>query len=793
MFNDNTKKTTLIATLVFLVLMPILSFGGTLGLAGQSGKKELEEGIIAYEIQDYRTAAANFLAAAEKGNDEAQYYIGLCYHDGKGVQKDLNKALQWLKKSAEKNNENALYQLGEWYLNGDGVRKDTDEALKWYRKSADKGGAKAMSKLGMFYYEGKLLEKDIKEAVRLWKKASDKGNDYAMSRLAYCLFNGIGIEKNISEAIRLCRKTLENSARNYSVEKQLNKYVELQKALEAANNGDVNAIMKLAYAYEDGETGPINDFNLGKGVEKDLKESAKWYHLAADKGDAEAMKRLGKFYVLGYGVEIDTNAAIKWYRKALDNGVTYDRNEIEKKIDALTKYTKAVEASNKGDAAAMCEIGDNFLNKEFGWIKSLSSGPDCEKEALEWYRKAADKGSGEAMFKIGKCRYNVSDKEAFEWFQKSAEKGYPDAIRKIADSYLNGKGVEADLKEAAKWYRLIPEDKEVKEILECLGDIDMISDATEQGDAEMMYETAKKYYALGNRSQAINWYEKAAENGHVKAMFWLGDYYRSNLTGDRWYNKAVEAATKVAAQGDADAMFMLAEYYEMRNSFLSEKWYADAADAFSKKAEQGDAKAQFMMGKFYNNGKGVKQSNTEALKWYRKAADQDYTDAQYNIGAMYYNGDYSFPKNDVEAYLWFSKAAAHGDKGAIEMLKRERMVDVGKTYSGAENGDAKSQYELGVKYYRMKDYKEAVKWFQMAADKGNAEAMNKLGECYHNGYGVEKKDEEGTKWDRKAVEKIFEENEKGSIDILVMFRFLDDFARQGNKEAKRVLDNAMNN
>ena len=71
---------------------------------------------------------------------------------------------------------------------------------------------------------------------------------------------------------------------------------------------------------------------------------------------------------MGYGVEIDTNAAIKWYRKALDKGVTYDRNEIEKKIDTLTKYTKAVEASNKGDAAAMCEIGDNFLNKEFGWI-----------------------------------------------------------------------------------------------------------------------------------------------------------------------------------------------------------------------------------------------------------------------------------------------------------------------------------------------------------------------------------------------------------------------------------------
>lgn len=724
MFNDNTKKTTLIATLVFLVLMPILSFGGTLGLAGQSGKKELEEGIIAYEIQDYRTAAANFLAAAEKGNDEAQYYIGLCYHDGKGVQKDLNKALQWLKKSAEKNNENALYQLGEWYLNGDGVRKDTDEALKWYRKSADKGGAKAMSKLGMFYYEGKLLEKDIKEAVRLWKKASDKGNDYAMSRLAYCLFNGIGIEKNISEAIRLCRKTLENSARNYSVEKQLNKYVELQKALEAANNGDVNAIMKLAYAYEDGETGPINDFNLGKGVEKDLKESAKWYHLAADKGDAEAMKRLGKFYVLGYGVEIDTNAAIKWYRKALDNGVTYDRNEIEKKIDTLTKYTKAVEASNKGDAAAMCEIGDNFLNKEFGWIKSLSSGPDCEKEALEWYHKAAAKGNGEAMFKIGKYSYNVSHEEAFEWLKKSAEKGYPDAIRKIADSYLNGKGVEADLKEAAKWYRLIPDDQDAKVVLEQLGDIDKMVDAAEQGDVEMMCKVGRIIENVVSRQRASDWYLKAAEHDSFEAQFWLGRYYRfeegrDENKGRQWEDKAVETATKAAEAENADAAYLLAEYYGRQRFYdESEKMYVKAVELYQKKAEQGDAESQFILGKCYMNGKGVKKSITEAANWWRKASDNGSLEARENIN------------------------------------KNKSMIEIREKLIAAEKGDSQAQYEIGEKYSNDGLYSEAVKWYQKAADLGNADALFRLGQCYEvYNRGVKQDKDMANELYQKAAEK----------------------------------------
>ena len=41
-----------------------------------------------------------------------------------------------------------------------------------------------------------------------------------------------------------------------------------------------------------------------------------------------------------------------------------------------------------------------------------------------------------------------------------------------------------------------------------------------------------------------------------------------------------------------------------------------------KAAEQGDAATQFSLGQMYSFGRGVPQDSTEAVKWYRQAAEQ---------------------------------------------------------------------------------------------------------------------------------------------------------------------------
>ena len=71
---------------------------------------------------------------------------------------------------------------------------------------------------------------------------------------------------------------------------------------------------------------------------------------------------------------------------------------------------------------------------------------------------------------------------------------------------------------------------------------------------------------------------------------------------------------------------------------------------------------------YYYGQNGKPQDYAEAVKWYRKAAEQGYARAQYNLGVCYGNGK-GVPKNRAEAVKWFRKAAEQGHERAKENLK----------------------------------------------------------------------------------------------------------------------------
>jgi hypothetical protein len=53
----------------------------------------------------------------------------------------------------------------------------------------------------------------------------------------------------------------------------------------------------------------------------------------------------------------------------------------------------------------------------------------------------------------------------------------------------------------------------------------------------------------------------------------------------------------------------------------------------------------------------VPQDNAEAVRWYRKAADQGYANAQYALGFTYHKGQ-GVPQDDAEAVRWYAKIVA---------------------------------------------------------------------------------------------------------------------------------------
>jgi TPR repeat protein len=117
-----------------------------------------------------------------------------------------------------------------------------------------------------------------------------------------------------------------------------------------------------------------------------------------------------------------------------------------------------------------------------------------------------------------------------------------------------------------------------------------------------------------------------------------------------------------AEMGDAKSQERLGAAFFLGKGGLT-KDEVEAVKWFRKAAEQNVADAQFSLGVCYANGQGVTKDDAESVKWFRKAAEQNLADAQYNLGVCYDSGE-GVAKDEVEAYKWWLLAAGQGNDDA---------------------------------------------------------------------------------------------------------------------------------
>jgi uncharacterized protein len=122
------------------------------------------------------------------------------------------------------------------------------------------------------------------------------------------------------------------------------------------------------------------------------------------------------------------------------------------------------------------------------------------------------------------------------------------------------------------------------------------------------------------------------------------------------YADALKLVRPLAAAGDARAESLLGLlYYRGRGVQQSDN---EAVSWFRRAAGQGDGAARFYLGLMYGEGRGVPQDFGEAAKWYRLAADVGDAQAQYNLGLAYARGE-GVTQDVVSAHVWFNLAAAN--------------------------------------------------------------------------------------------------------------------------------------
>ena len=87
---------------------------------------------------------------------------------------------------------------------------------------------------------------------------------------------------------------------------------------------------------------------------------------------------------------------------------------------------------------------------------------------------------------------------------------------------------------------------------------------------------------------------------------------------------------------------------------------------------QGDAEAQYWLGAVFDDRSrwnGDAHDACEAVKWFRRAANQGYAEAQYDLGLIYFNGR-GVTRDNGEAAKWFLKSAEQGHENAPYYLAR---------------------------------------------------------------------------------------------------------------------------
>ena len=185
-----------------------------------------------------------------------------------------------------------------------------------------------------------------------------------------------------------------------------------------------------------------------------------------------------------------------------------------------------------------------------------------------------------------------------------------------------------------------------------------------QGNSNAQLDVASMYQngrgVSPNRSEAIEWYKKAAAQGNEKAVSRL-QLLQAN---EERFSKELASAEG----GDKESQYKLGNMYT--EGIGTNIDLAKAAEAFEQSASHGYEKAEYKLGLIYYEGTGVKVDRKTAFKWFKQAADKGYAAAQYYLGKMYASG--SGVKRDYATSLqWYSKAVDGGFNQA-----RSEMIDV---------------------------------------------------------------------------------------------------------------------
>ena len=243
----------------------------------------------------------------------------------------------------------------------------------------------------------------------------------------------------------------------------------------------------------------------------------------------------------------------------------------------------------------------------------------------------------------------------------------------------------------------------------------------------------------------------------------------------------------------------------LNDLLLSENSQESLLDSLRARAVGGDLRSQYTLGRAYVEGKGVERDDSEALKFFKMAADQGHPESQLMVGnlLMYGRGvDHDVSKAEVYYEASAREGLVKGQYayGLILLNKKPSQVEEAEKwfFKASEKGDISSSYELALIWYKdATTRKQGIDLLMELADRGHTQSEHAVGMIHERGREVEADKDKAIFWYERAALKGHEMSqlnlakiyldEGGSEDIDRAVDLLEQSAKQGVEEAQFML------
>lgn len=293
----------------------------------------------------YKDALSGFLKLESKdqADDSLYYKLGSMFKKGLGTDIDMDRAIDYFKRSAEMNNKNGLYEYGKELLLGEHIPQDKEKAVKLLEKAIKLENINAKRFLALELISGEHLDQDIDKGLAMLTECADSGDAFACYKLGKIYFKGDIMLQDFDKAEKYLLSAEDNEFTQYAIGKL---YLQKEKydILKAVDCFEKSADKNVWSSYQ---LGRLYLFGA-EGLEKDKTKAVEWLTKSADNGNEVAQNMLnhldnlentmlantifGLFANLSRCIEEDYTQKYKAVRRTVDSRL---RRMIHRKKQSL--------------------------------------------------------------------------------------------------------------------------------------------------------------------------------------------------------------------------------------------------------------------------------------------------------------------------------------------------------------------------------------------------------------------------------------------------------------------------